>query len=80
VELERRAGRRVDLVALDAASPLLRFQVARDGSVIVEREANAWADFRARAMLDWWDWQPTAAMARRVLAERLRKEAGDGPR
>jgi uncharacterized protein len=78
VALERAAGRRVDLVTLDASPPLLRFEIARDGIVLVEREPHAWADFRARAMIDWWDWAPTARMMHGVMAERVRQEAVRG--
>jgi hypothetical protein len=78
VALERAAGRRVDLVTLDDAPPLLRFEIARDGIVLVEREPHAWADFRARAMIDWWDWAPTARMMHGVMAERVRQEAVRG--
>ena len=74
----RASGRRVDLVTLDDAPPLLRFEIARDGIVLVEREPHAWADFRARAMIDWWDWAPTARMMHSVMAERVRQEAGPG--
>jgi len=79
VALERAAGRRVDLVSLDSAPPLLRFEIARDGVVLVERAKNAWADFRARAMIDWWDWAPTARMMHRVMAEKTIEEASRGP-
>jgi hypothetical protein len=78
VALERAAGRPVDFVLLDDAPPLLRFEIARDGQVLVERVPHAWADFRARAMIDWWDWAPTARMMHRVMAERLREEAARG--
>jgi hypothetical protein len=78
VDLERAASRPVDLVVLDVAPPLLRFEVARDGVVLVERADNAWADFRARAMIDWWDWAPTARLMHRVMAERVRAEAAHG--
>ena len=79
VTLERAAGRPVDLVWLDRAAPLLRFEIARDGLVLIEREARAWAEFRAHAMIDWWDWAPTARVMHEVMAARLREEAGRGP-
>ncbi len=79
VALERAAGLPVDLVLLDDAPPLLRFEIARDGQVLVERVPHAWADFRAKAMIDWWDWAPTARMMHRVMAERLKEEAAHGP-
>lgn len=37
VALERVLGRTVDLVRLEAAPPLLRFQIAREGRVLVAR-------------------------------------------
>ncbi len=63
----------VDLVVLDEAPPLLRFEIARDGLVLVERSAYAWADFRRCAMLDWWDWAPTARLTHRAAGHRLRE-------
>jgi uncharacterized protein len=78
VALARAAGRRVDLVCLDAAPPLLRFEVARDGRVLLEGTPHAWADFRARAMTDWWDWAPTARLFHAAAASRLRAALADG--
>jgi predicted nucleotidyltransferase len=78
-DLERAAGRTLDLLDLDAAPPLARFEIARDGVVLVERRPFAWADFRARAMLDWWDFAP---LARRMWAgpiSRLQERAARGP-
>jgi uncharacterized protein len=79
VELERATGARVDLIPLDNAPSLLRFEIARDGVLLVARDAHEWPEFRARAMIDWWDWAPTARMMHRVMAERLREEARRGP-
>jgi uncharacterized protein len=79
VELERAIGARVDLIPLEDAPPLLRFEIARDGVLLVARDAHEWPEFRARAMIDWWDWAPTARMMHRVMAERLREEARRGP-
>jgi predicted nucleotidyltransferase len=78
VALQRASGQEVDVIRLEEAAPLLRFQIARDARVIVERVAYAWADFRARAMIDWWDWAPTLRAMHRTMAERLREEAGRG--
>jgi len=79
VALARATGRRVDLVRLDTAPPLLRFEIARDGSLLLERAPHAWADFRARAMTDWWDWAPTARLFHAAAASRLRAALADGP-
>lgn len=79
VALARATGRRVDVVRLEAAPPLLRFEVARDGRVLLERTPHVWVDFRARAMTDWWDWAPTARFLHAAAVERLRAAIADGP-
>lgn len=71
--LGRAAGRAVDLVDLETAPPLLRFEIACDGRLLHEGRPHQWADFRARAMLDWWDWAPTARMIHGRAAARLRQ-------
>jgi uncharacterized protein len=70
--LGRAAGREVDVVFLDEAPPLLRFEIGADGVVLVERQPHAWSDFRARAMLDWWDWAPYAKRIEDAALRRLR--------
>jgi predicted nucleotidyltransferase len=80
VTLERATGRAVDLIDLSAAPPLLRFEIARDGQILVERVPHAWSDFKARAMVDWWEWAPLARRIHRAAAARLRSEpATHGP-
>ena len=79
VAVSRATGRPVDLVLLDSAPPLLRLEIARDGSVLVEREPHLWAEFRAHAMIDWWDWAPTARIVHDAMSRRLREEASRGP-
>jgi uncharacterized protein len=78
VSLSRAAGREVDLVLLAEAPPLLRFEVARDGVVILASTPHAWADFKARAMVDWWDWAPTARMIHARALARLREGLAHG--
>jgi predicted nucleotidyltransferase len=79
--LERGAGRPLDLIHLDAAPPLLRFEIARDGILLLERHPHEWADFRTRAMLDWWDWAPLSRMIGDAAIRRLREkvDATHGP-
>jgi predicted nucleotidyltransferase len=79
VLLGRAVGREVDLVSLDESPPLLRFEIARDGKLLLERKPHAWADFRARAMVDWWDWAPLARRINAAAAARLKKRMGRGP-
>jgi uncharacterized protein len=79
LRLERMAGRRVDVVPLDTAPPLLRFEVAREGRLLVERVPHLWSDFKVRAMIDWWDWAPTARIFHRSAAARLEGKDVHGP-
>ena len=72
VAIERAARRVVDLVHLNTAPPLLRFEIARDGVVVFERRSHTWADFRRRAMVDWWDWAPLARRMHGAAAASLR--------
>lgn len=74
----RAARREVDVVYLVEAPPLLRFQIARDGVVLVARQPRAWPQFKARAMVDWWDWAPTARKIHAAYVRRLRDRVAHG--
>jgi predicted nucleotidyltransferase len=76
--LQRAIARAVHVVYLDEAPPLLRFEIARDGLLLEEKEPHRWQDFKARAMVDWWDWAPTAARLHAACAERLREKITRG--
>ena len=76
--LGRAAGREVDTVLLDSAPPLLRFEVARDGVLLFEREEGLWATFQVKAMVDWWDWAPTARKIQRAIIQDLRRQVEHG--
>jgi predicted nucleotidyltransferase len=77
-ELRRATGREIDFVYLDTAPPLLRFEVARDGALLVGLRDD-WVDFRTRAMIDWWDWEPTARMIEEAAIRRLRQKVRKSP-
>lgn len=70
--------RTVDLVDLRRAPPLLRFEIAREGRPLIEREEGEWTRFKVRAMLDWWDWAPYARRFHALAAQRLREEIQRG--
>ena len=72
VALSRRAGRQVDLASLDDAPPLLRFEIARSGMVLLERGPHLFVDFKARAFVDWWEWAPYARRFASAAAARLK--------
>lgn len=76
--LGRAAGRPVDVTLLDDAPPLLRFEIAKEGILLFEREDRLWTDFKARAMVDWWDWAPTHRMIATGVARRLREQVRNG--
>jgi uncharacterized protein len=76
--LGRAAGREIDVIHLDAAPPLLRFEIARDGVPLLGQRDD-WVDFRTRAMIDWWDWAPTARMIEEAAIRRLREKVGKAP-
>lgn len=72
-ELGRAAGQPVHVILLDEAPPLLRFEIARDGVLLFQREEHLWTAFKARAMVDWWDWAPTARKIQAAVFQRLRE-------
>jgi predicted nucleotidyltransferase len=79
LRLERATGRPIDLVGLTTAPPLLRFEIARDGRVLVQQAPHLWSDFKSRAMVDWWDWAPIARRFHAAATARLRRQVTDGP-
>jgi len=69
VDLERAAGREVDLVILNGAPPGLAYRVFRDGRVLVEKDRKARVERQVRAILDyldfeWWNAGARAACSR----------------
>jgi len=77
-ELARAAGREVDLVYLNEAPPLLRFEIARDGILLLEREEGLWTRCKVKAMVDWWDWAPNARLLAKAAVRRLREKIANG--
>ena len=78
-EIGRAVGdREVDVIFLKDAPPLLRFEIARDGVVLRQDEDGLWTDFKTRAMIDWWDWEPIARRIEEALIARLRRKVEHG--
>jgi predicted nucleotidyltransferase len=71
-DLEDAAGRRVDLVDLGKAPPLLAHQVVSKGSCVVCRQPAERAAFETRTVLRYLD----TAHLRKIQHEYLRKRAG----
>jgi predicted nucleotidyltransferase len=68
-ELERRCGR-ADLVLLEEASPALRHRVFREGLLLFERDERRRIAFETRAIQEYLDFQPLAAIYDRYLIAR----------
>ncbi len=57
-ELETAVGRDVDIVDLDDASTVLRWEVVSRGKLIVAPHREAWLDFQARVPIEMADLRP----------------------
>ncbi|MGH9408504.1 MAG: type VII toxin-antitoxin system MntA family adenylyltransferase antitoxin [Vicinamibacterales bacterium] len=57
-DLEHATGRAVDLLILDEAPPALAYRAFRDGQMILVRDHQALANRKARAILEYLDFQP----------------------
>jgi predicted nucleotidyltransferase len=69
--LERVCCRQVDLVRLDHASTLLRWQVARDGKVLLADPPHERCRFLARAAGEHADFAPAVAVVARKFRRHL---------
>jgi predicted nucleotidyltransferase len=77
--IERAVRLTIDMIDLDEAPPLLRMEIARTGVIVAARSPDAWASFRARAMLDWGDFAPYARRMHDAARARVQR-ARHGPR
>jgi predicted nucleotidyltransferase len=71
--LEAAAGGRADLVLLDEAPPGLAYRVFRDGHIIFERDHRALVERKARAILEYLDFQPIEQIFTRAVLEAARR-------
>jgi predicted nucleotidyltransferase len=62
-DLEKAAGRQVDLILLEEAPPALAYRIFRDGITLFERDHQALAERKARAILAYLDFRPLEAIA-----------------
>ena len=71
--LEAAADRNVDVVVLDDAPPGLAYRVFRDGVTVLVRDRSALVERKARAILEYLDFQPVEdALSKALLARRSR--------
>lgn len=71
-------GREPHVVDLDRATDLLRVRVAREGVLLAEGEADAWARFRADAIVRWLDLAPLVALCAEGARLRVLREGRHG--
>jgi predicted nucleotidyltransferase len=67
--IEAVARTTVDLVILDTAPPGLAYRVFRDGRPLFVRDAAALVDRKARAVLEYLDFQPIEALFERNVLD-----------
>ena len=67
----------IDLVILNDAPPLLRFEVIRVRHVLYNRDDEARVAFEVRTMQEWFDWEPRYTRMQRA---RLRHFAEEAPK
>jgi predicted nucleotidyltransferase len=72
--LEKLCRRPVDVVILNHAPPLLRFQVVQRGRVLVERDSATRCLFEARAMSEYYDARRYLDYQFSHLIRRIREE------
>jgi predicted nucleotidyltransferase len=70
-ELALAAGSEVDLIRLERASTLLRWQIATTGSAVLEASPGAFARFRADAASEYIDFAPALRRYGELFRQRL---------
>jgi predicted nucleotidyltransferase len=71
--LEEATGRSVDVVMLDGAPPGLAYRVFRDGEAVLVRDRAALVERKARAILEYLDFEPIERACSEAV---LRRRAG----
>lgn len=77
-EMAALLGRDPHVVEIHATSDWLRFQIAHDGVLVYEATPGLWTQFKARAMVLYWDLAPTIALCAAGVKRRLLREAHHG--
>jgi predicted nucleotidyltransferase len=70
-DLSRATGREIDLVRLDSASTLVRWEVARSAVLIHASPRSTWSNFIAQAALEHADMAPLLEPSARTYATRV---------
>jgi len=73
-DLERILKKRIDVISLGDAPPLLRFEVIRNGRSIFERHKEKRVDFEVRSLIEFYDLEPL----RRQFVKGIRRLIREG--
>jgi uncharacterized protein len=68
----------IDLVVLNDAPPLLRFEVVRVRHVLYNRDDEARVAFEVRAMREWFDWAPRYRRMQQARLKRFASQEANG--
>jgi predicted nucleotidyltransferase len=73
-DLEAVTGRRAQVVAIESASPALKFRAFRDGILLVEPDRQLRVAEQARAIVEYLDYRPVE----RIAVEGILRAAAEG--
>jgi hypothetical protein len=68
-DLERVTRQTVDLVLLNEAPPAVAYRVFRDGRLVFEADHESMVQGKARAMLEYLDFQPVEQLCARAVLD-----------
>ncbi len=68
-ELSRLFPRDVDLSVINYIDPVVAFQIAREGIILFEAEADAWENWKSYAIRQYWDTEKFRLDLKRYVVE-----------
>ncbi len=67
VKISRLLKKDADVVVLNSASPLLRYVVLKEGSLVFERDSSVRVDFELKSLNEYFDFKPVLEMYNKAL-------------
>lgn len=67
----------IDLVDLQTAEPILRFEVAKDGRVLFEKESGVFQHYALFYIKNFWELKPVILEEMRMMMEEIRGLTSD---
>jgi predicted nucleotidyltransferase len=68
----------IDLIVLNDAPPMLRFEVIRNRHVLYNRDDEARVAFEVQTMQEWFDWAPRYRRLQRARIQRFATQPSSG--